>query len=265
MKIYISADIEGITGVTSWNSTNLGDVEHTAAAKQMTAETLAACYAAIEMGADEIVVKDAHDSGRNLDLTAFPKEAKIICDWYRSPESMVAGIDETFDGVLFVGYHSAAGFPGSPLSHTMNRGNNYIKINGEIASEFLMHAYVAEALGVPPLFVSGDKMVCEHVKKYNTHIETVAVKEGIGDATINLSPAYSCELIKKGVKKAIAQKDNCHIPLPQSFEVEINFKNHSQAYRASFYPGVTLLEDGYTVRYHAQTIREMMTTRMFIL
>lgn len=265
MKIYISADIEGITGVTSWESTNLGDIEYEAAAKQMTAETLAACHAAIEMGADEIIVKDAHDSGRNLDITVFPKEVKVIRDWDRSPESMIAGIDETFDGIMFIGYHSGAGFNGSPLSHTMNRGNNYVKINGELASEFLMHAYLAEALGVPSLFVSGDKMLCEHVKKYNTNIETVAVKEGIGNATINLSPSYSCDLIREGVKKAIAKKDDCHLSLPEGFDVEISFKNHSQARRASFYPGVTLLEDGYSVRYHADTARDMAITRMFIL
>ncbi len=265
MKFYISADIEGITGVTSWESTNLGNLEHAAAARQMTAETLAACRGAIEMGADEIIVKDAHDSGRNLDLTVFPKEVKIISDWYGSPESMVAGLDQTFDGVIFVGYHCAAGFCGSPLAHTMNRGNNYVKINGEIASEFLMHAYFAESLGVPSLFVSGDQMLCEHAQKYNPNLQTVAVKKGVGNATINLSPSYSCKLIQEGVKKAIAQKDLCHLSLPSGFDVEINFKKHSRAYRASFYPGVTLLDDGYTVRYHADTIQELMTTRMFIL
>ncbi|MCI7814511.1 MAG: M55 family metallopeptidase [Lachnospiraceae bacterium] len=265
MKIYISADIEGITGVTCWESTNLGDVEYAAAAKQMTAETLAACQAAIEMGADEIVVKDAHDSGRNLDITAFPKEVKVLRDWDNSPESMIAGIDGTFDGILFIGYHSGAGFNGSPLSHTMNRGNNYVKINGELASEFLMHSYLAESLGVPSLFVSGDKMLCEHVKKYNGNIETVAVKEGFGSATLNLSPAYACDLIKEGVKKAIAKKDDCHLTMPNGFDVEINFKDHYKARRASFFPGVTLLEDGYTVRYHAATARDMAITRMFIL
>ena len=265
MKIYISADIEGITGVTSWESTNLGNPEHAAAARQMTAETLAACRGALKMGADEIIVKDAHDSGRNLDLTVFPKEVKIISDWYCSPESMVAGLDSSFDGVVFVGYHSAAGFCGSPLSHTMNRGNNYVKINGEIASEFLMHAYLAESLGVPSLFLSGDQMICEHAKIHNGAMQTVAVKEGVGDATVNLSPSYACDLIEEGVKKAIALRDDCHLSLPSGFDVEINFKNHSRARRASFYPGVSLLEDGYTVRYHADTVQEMMTTRMFIL
>ena len=164
MKVYISVDIEGTAGISSWEATNLGDAEHRAAARQMTLEAVAACRGAIEAGATEIYVKDAHDSGRNMDLSLFPPEARVIFDWTFTPDSMVAGLDSSFDAVMFVGYHSPAGLAGSPLSHTMNRGNNYVKIGGQLASEFLLHAYVGASRGVPAVMVSGDRLLCGHAQ-----------------------------------------------------------------------------------------------------
>lgn len=264
MKVYISVDLEGISGTTSWASTNLGDREHHAVAKEMTLEAVAACEGALAAGATEIYVKDAHDSGRNMDLTLFPKEAKIIYDWTSGPESMIGGIDSSFDAVMYVGYHSPAGSSGSPLAHTMNRGNNYVKINGMLASEFLLHAYTAQALGVPSVFISGDKKLCEHVIEQNANITTAAVKEGLGDATINIVPLAAQEMIRRGSECGLRKKDRCHMPLPDQFTMEINFKNHSKARRASFYPGVTLIDD-YTVSFTADCWQDVMVARMFIL
>ena len=78
MKVYISADIEGTAGIASWSATNLGDPEHRAAAQEMTLEAVAACQGALDAGATELYVKDAHDSGRNMDLSLFPREAKDV-------------------------------------------------------------------------------------------------------------------------------------------------------------------------------------------
>ena len=176
MKVYISVDVEGLTGSTSWESTNLGNLEHGAVAEQMKREAMAAALGAIDAGADEVYIKDAHDSGRNMDITGFPKQCRFIRDWTNSPDSMIGGIDKSFDAVLFVGYHSPAGFDGNPLSHTMNRGNNYVKFNGELCSEFLMHAFYAAELGVPSVFLSGDRALCSHVHHWDPQIRTVAVK-----------------------------------------------------------------------------------------
>lgn len=264
MKVYLSVDFEGIAGSTSWESTNLGNLEHGALAREMTLEAVAACEGAIAAGATEIYVKDAHDSGRNMDISLFPKEAKIILDWMCTPESMVAGIDESFDALMFVGYHSPAHSNGSPLSHTMNRRNNYVKFNGKICSEFLMHAYVGASLGVPTVFISGDKKLCEHVHEYDSNIVACAVKEGIGSATINLAPDYARQLIRQGAKEGLLKKNKCHMDVPENITMEINFKDHWNALRASFYPGVKMIDE-YTVEYTAGSVRELMTARMFIL
>ena len=202
MKVYISVDFEGVAGSTSWSSTNLGDLEHGPMAREMTLEAAAACRGALAAGATEIYIKDAHESGRNMDISLLPKEAKIILGWKYSPDSMVCGLDQSFDALMFVGYHSPAGTNGSPLAHTMNRKTNYIKFNGKLASEFLMHAYVGASLGVPSVFISGDKNLCSHVHEYDPGITAVAVKEGMGAATVNLAPEMAQELIEEGAKNA---------------------------------------------------------------
>ncbi|MFT4105770.1 MAG: M55 family metallopeptidase [Lacrimispora sp.] len=264
MKVYISVDLEGVSGATSWNSTNLGDIEHGPIAREMTLEAVAACKGAIKAGATEIYVKDSHDSGRNMDLSLFPKEVKVIFGWGPSPASMVCGLDSTFDALMFVGYHAPAGSNGNPLAHTMNRRNNTVKFNGKIASEFLMHAYYAQSLGVPSVFISGDKALCGHVHEYDPNITAVAVKEGLGNATINLAPEMAQEKICEGAYHALMNKDKCHLDVPGPIELEINFKDHFDALRASFYPGVKMLND-YTVSYMAEDMNELMVAKMFVL
>ncbi len=264
MKVYISADIEGVTGVTSWNETELGHHEHRAAALQMTKEVLAACQAAAQCGADEIVVKDAHDSARNMIADMFPDNVTLVRGWTNTPESMMAGIDETFDAAIFIGYHSGAGYNGNPLAHTMNTINNYVKINGKRAAEFDMNAYVAAYYHVPVVFVSGDKELCDHAAEIVPEIRSVGVKSGVGNATFSMSCEKACRLIGEGVKEGLQHLKECQIQSPEKFEMEINFKDCVNALRASFYPGVRQLDER-TVTYTGKDIQDMMTARMFIL
>lgn len=264
MKVYISVDIEGITNVTAWEETELGDAEHAAAARQMTREVVSACEAAIECGATEIYVKDAHDSARNIIYDQLPKGVTLIRGWTCTPESMVAGLDKSFDAAIFIGYHSGAGFNGNPLSHTMNRKNNYVKINGKRIAEFHMNAYVAAYYGVPVVFVSGDEQLCQHARELVPNIETCGVKRGWGEATFNMNFDEACSLIKEGVKKGLSKTDKCHITSPDKFELEVNFKECVYALRASYYPGTEQLDDT-TVRFTGKDVQEMMAARMFIL
>lgn len=264
MKIYISADIEGITGVTHWDETDIENKAHAEAAKQMTKEVLAACEGAIEIGATEILIKDGHDSARNIEIANLPKEAKIIRGWTNSPESMMALLDDSYDAVIFIGYHSGAYSDGNPLSHTMNQGNNWLKINGITSAEFDMNSYVASYYGVPVVFLSGDKQLCNRAKQMIPCMEVVAVKDGCGNATINISPTYACELIKEGVKKGLSNIKNCKLDSPESFHMEINFKQAVHAYRASFFPGAKQVDE-HTTEFTGRDIQEMMAARMFML
>lgn len=141
---------------------------------------------------------------------------------------------------------------------------NYIKINDEIASEFLINTYIAFLVGVPVVFVSGDEELCEAVKETNGNIKTTAVKKGIGNSVINIHPELANEKIKAAVEEALkGDYKNCLVKLPDSFKVEIGYLNHKYAYAASFYPGAKLV-DSTTVLYEADNYFNVLRMFMFL-
>jgi D-amino peptidase len=258
MKIFISADIEGVTGVTHWDETDIEKSVSAAACEQMTAEVVAACKAALEHGADEILVKDAHDSGRNIIAAKLPHEARLIRGWEPHPFMMIQGLDETFQAVAFIGYHSRAGADTSPLAHTMTGSVMRITVNGRDASEFLLNTYTASMLKVPVIFVSGDKGLCEEVMELNSNIGTVAVKEGVGNSTISIHPDLAAIQIKEGMAKAIkSNPSKCLVTLPEHFSVDVQYKSHTKARVNSFYPGATQ-KDPHTVHYEHADYYEVL-------
>lgn len=239
-KLYISADIEGVCGIADWKETELTEPQGAYFRAQMTREVQAACEAAVETGVSEIFVKDAHDSARNIDPSMLPETVRIMRAWTRNPYLMMAGIDSTFDAAMFIGYHSGAGSDGNPLAHTMNTGNVHVLVNGERASEFLINAYTAASFGVPVILVSGDRQLCESVTNLNPCIKTIAVSEGLGNASISIHPRLALSRIKTAAVDAL-QKDlsACLLALPSHFDLVIQFKQHDSAYRGSFYPGAS--------------------------
>ncbi len=242
MKVYISADIEGVNNILSWNETELGEAEYNYFRKQMTEEVKRACLGAKQAGATEIFVKDAHDSARNLILSELPSDIKLHRGWQGCPASMMAGLDKSFDAVLFVGYHSPSRSDGNPLSHTMNTRIHHVKINGVIASEFYINALYASYLGVPVAFLSGDKNLTKLVRNENENIVTVVTKEGVHGAVISQHPEVTNNMIQERVFESL-NKDlkNNIVSMPKHFDIEIQYKNHNVAYSSSFYPGCKLL------------------------
>ena len=108
MKIFISADIEGVNNIVSWDETDNKCAEYHYFREQMTEEVKRACIAAHNAGATEIFIKDAHDSAKNLILKDLPDYVKLHRGWQGCPCSMMASLDNTFDAVIFIGYHSPA-------------------------------------------------------------------------------------------------------------------------------------------------------------
>jgi len=238
MKLFISADIEGTAGIVSWPETDPESKYHEYFANEMTEEVRCACEGAITAGAHEILVKDAHDAARNINPAKLPEMVKIMRGWTRGPASMMGGLDTGFDAAAMVGYHSACSTNGNPLSHTMNTQNESILLNGKIMSEFMMNAYTAAYYKVPVIFVSGDKMLCENAKELIPKITTVAVSEGLGNASISIHPTVAQKTIKEGIYRALkVDASECLLELPKRFETTVQFHEHFKAYRASFYPG----------------------------
>lgn len=266
MKLYISADIEGVCGIVDWNETFTNSSEWENFRVQMTKEVAAVCNAASECGFDEIVIKDAHEDGRNLiyDLLPNISNIRLIRGWTEDPLCMMSCLDESFDACAFVGYHSGAFSDGNPLSHTMYLKFDYIKINEEFVSEFIINAFTAAYFDVPVVFLSGDKSLCGIANNLNNNIYTVPVLDGDGGASISIHPKYAEELIKIKAKEAfLSDFKNCNIALPESFKVEIRFRNHKDAHKASFYPNM-LKKDTKTVIFNTDDYFEFLRMLLFI-
>ena len=244
MKLYISADIEGTTGITRWDETENGLSRYPYFADQMTREVSAACQGAMDAGVTDILVKDAHDSACNLIPRDLPEEVRLFRGWGSNYFGMMAGLESDYDGVFFTGYHSGAGMDTNPLAHTMNRQNNYVKINGVIASELMINSLTAAYIGVPVFCVSGDKGLCEWIQSVNPNIEVVPVSEGTGNGSLSIHPDLAVRRIKETVAKAVMKDGkSCMFPLPEHFHVEINFREHYRAYDGGFYPGATQVDE----------------------
>ena len=264
-KLYLSADIEGTCGIADWKETELGDAQSVYFRAQMTKEVAAACEAAIGLGVEDILVKDAHSTGRNIDPSALPEKARILRSWTRDPQVMMAGLDSSFEGVLFTGYHSPAGSDGNPLAHTMNGGNVWVKINGVGASEFLINAYTANSLRVPVLFLAGDEALCAFADGMGWGIRTAPVSKGVGNASISLHPNVAQRMIRERVAEAVADPPSIDKQyMPRRFDVEIRFKEHFLAHRGSFFPGAQKI-GSHEVAFSASSWRDALVFLFFVL
>ena len=265
MKIYISADMEGVTGITHWD-----EVEHNKPTffKQfqdyMTKEVVAACKGALDAGAREIWVKDAHYSGRNILSDQLPKEVKLIRGWSGHPYSMVQELDSSFNALIMIGYHSAAGKGGNPLAHTMSSAKiDSIFINDQPASEFLIHGNIAAKYKVPLVFVAGDAGLCEEVKDVSPNTLCHATMVGVGDSTISIQPIESRNAIRNKVKESLLRDlSSCIWNHSSSFNLKIRFIKQQTAYRASHYLGAKLL-DAKTVRFSSDDYDNIMRFILF--
>jgi D-amino peptidase len=264
MKVFISADIEGVAGVTHWDETYINKPEWKDACQLMTNEVKAACEGALSSGATEILLKDAHGQGRNIITTELPKEVKTIRGWAGEPFAMVQGIDESFDAALFIGYHSGAGSDDNPLAHTMGACAEF-KLNGEPISEFVLNTYACALKKVPVVFVSGDEGVCSEVARFNSSIFSVGVSKGVGNSSVSVHPELSVEKIYSSTKEALKNLSKVDkTVLPTSFTMELEYKDLGDAYKACFYPGVEKI-DSRRVRFVTSHFYEILRAIMFIL
>lgn len=265
MKVFISADIEGIATTTDWKETHTQDPLAAPHAKQMTREVLAACEGAFAGGATEIYIKDAHGSGQNIDLALMPENVVLLRNWSGHPYLMVEGIDSSFDCAMFVGYHSAAGKAGNPLSHTLTGRPVWIKINGRYASEFMMYSWACALEGVPTVLLSGDEMLCRDESELHPSLLTVPTKSGLGSLTKNYSPDLVVKNIRLAAQNAMRQDlDAAKIKLPDHFAVEICFKEHTHAEKVSYFPGVKR-ETANIVTFESACYYEVLRTLKWVL
>lgn len=266
MKLFLSADMEGLAHVATSSEVNREHPDYLYFSQWMSKEVSTLAESAMKKGFDEVLIKDGHASGRNIIPSYLPSGAKLLRSWTGDPLLMMAGLDQSFDAVAFVGYHSAAGHGGNPLAHTVSGAKiSHLKINDQIASEFLLNAYTAAYYNVPVIAISGDAAVCREAQKWIPSIITIPVKEGLGTATVAMAECDVISLIQERMHKLNMKiLKECQLYLPEAFDIELKFTRHHYAYQASFYPDVSLKDD-YTIQYQTKDYYEFLRMFMFVM
>ncbi len=242
MRVYISVDMEGITGVVHWNQTQHGKEDYERFRRLMTLEANAAAKGAFDAGAKEVIINDSHSSMRNLIIEDLDHEVKLITGSSK-PMSMMEGIGPDFDAVMFVGYHSKASSKGV-LNHTYTGRVAHYWVDGKCLGETGMNALIAGYYGVPVVFVSGDSELVKEAKQLLSIVETVAVKEPRSQfSALCLHPAKAQSLIRE---KAACSLENLgrHKPLVpgEPATVRLQFHTSGNADGAAIMPGAVRID-----------------------
>ena len=224
MKIFISADIEGVAGVVTPQQGSPGNPEYERARRLMTEEVSAAVAGAFDAGATEVVVNDSHGPMTNLIPELLDPRADLILGRPK-PTYMCAGLDATFDAVFFTGYHSGAGQHGI-LSHTVNGFAYYgIRVNGIDCAEATLYGAYAGSLGVPVVMLSGDDRLHAQCAPLFPGAEFAIVKTALGQrAARALSPANAQTQIRAAAANALKNRATIRpyvIPGPYRLELDV--------------------------------------------
>lgn len=248
MKVYISCDMEGISGVVAWDQTGReGQDDYYRARLLMTLEANAAVEGAFDAGATEVLVNDSHGGMRNILIEHFHKDAKLISG---SPKflSMMEGIDSSYDAAMFIGYHSRMGAAGI-MSHTYTGTVSEYRVNGILMGETGMNAAVAGYFGVPVVMVAGDAQVGREAAHLLGDIKTVAVKEALTRTAAKcLHPEKARELIRSTAKEALLTVKVPPLMVSRPVTVSVKFVHAGLADGASVLPH-SKREDDLTVSY----------------
>lgn len=269
MKLFISTDLEGVSGIVGWQQLGPEGGEHYATARRLlTMDVNAAVEGALEASATEILVDDCHGALLNIGYEELHPEADIVLgtsDGHR-PQYLMEGLDASFDLVLLIGIHAQSqDWPGI-LSHTYSTHLKTVSFNGIAVSEARMGAAIAGTYGVPVGMVSGDDRICQEVTGWLPGVETAIVKYALDRQTARcLSHKKALARIRRAAKTAVQRASEFK---PYTFEapvrLEVSLFDPSLAYRAACIPGVDRDEND-TVVFQAKDYLEAHDAFLAIL
>lgn len=245
MKVFISADMEGISGIPRAALTESDHPDYARGRELMAGDVNAAIEGALAAGATEIWVRDAHASACNLPIDHISPRAQVIQGW-NGISRMMEGIDESFSAALLVGYHARALHESGTLSHTMTGQTRGLWYNGEPVGESGISAAHAGACGVPVVFASGDEALCAEVRQMlGPAVETAVVKSAFGRECVRLVALDEARAaIRQGVSRALGRLAYARPFVPgDPIEVRMQFQKPQQAFAASLVPTVCRVDD----------------------
>lgn len=258
VKILISADMEGATGVTWPADCEPGTEQWQRCRSMFTGDVNAAIGGLFEGGATEVLVNEAHSTMRNLLLEELDERATMITGRHKEL-SMVEGVQTgDVDGIVFLGYHCGAGDDGV-LAHTyLPNAITRVWLDGEPASEGRLNAAVVAEYGTPVILVTGDDRACEDAESYAPLARTVAVKDHVSRYAARCRPpARTAADIRTAAQGAmtLAGRITPVVPSVRAVEVEVDSAQLAQA--AAIVPGVTRIGER-RVRYTSPDAYEMI-------
>lgn len=260
MKVFISADIEGITGLVSWSQCGRPNSDHFDyrwARERMTADVNAAIRGARRGGATEIVVKDSHGNSKNLLVDQLEPGVRLISGHGATTGGMMAGIDRSFAAAMLVGYHAMAGTPQAVMEHTVTGFVHRLSINGMPAGEIALSTGVAGCFDVPVVMVSSDAAGCKEAEALIPAVRTASVKTALGRYMAEcLHPSETLEMIEDAAYQGVFHSGQVDPWLPDSpTKIVIELNRSEEADQASRLQCVQRL-DAYTLEIVADSYAE---------
>jgi D-amino peptidase len=238
MRVLISADMEGATGVTGWNDVEPGQAQYERFRRLLTADVNAAVQGAFQGGATEALVNEAHDGMRNILIEDLDERVEMISGLYK-PLVMMEGVDGC-DLAFFVGYHARAGEAGV-LAHTLCDHFVNVELNGAPASEARLCATLAGEVGVPVGLVTGDDVICSEAEKLFIGVKTAVVKYAIDNFSARcLVPKAAGDRIREAARSAVAEHDMLQpYRVGPPYTIQVTLREPAQAGAVAGLPGIT--------------------------
>jgi D-amino peptidase len=266
MKIYISADMEGVVGVVTNEQLGPQGFEYARFREFMTQEVNAAIEGAVAAGATQIVVSDSHGNGQNLLIEKLPKDILLVRAWPR-PLMMMQGIDETFAGAIFIGYHSATTNSQGVRAHTISSARLAdVRLKGVSMSEAGLNAAIAGHFNVPVIMISGDDVVVKETQALLGDVEGAVVKWASGfHSAKTMMPEASYQLIREKVQKAVGRiRDFKPYKLTAPIQLDVRFKNYRPSEVLS-YLSIVERTDAHSIRFTGKDMIEVSKFLEFIV
>lgn len=265
LKIYISADMEGVVGAVTGEQLGPDGFEYQRFREFMTAEVNAAIDAARAAGATEFVISDSHGNGQNLLIDQLPVDVTVVRSWPR-PLGMMAGIDATFDGAIFLGYHASTANTRGVRAHTLSSANiTGLRLNGIEMTEGGINAAIAGHFGVPVIMVSGDDVAVAENQVLLGTVEGAVVKWANGfHSARTLTPEAGYEVIRTRTMSAINRIDSFEPYLLETpIELELSLKHYQPVELLGYLPGVEKV-NSHTIRFVGKDMPEISRFLTFV-
>lgn len=261
MKVYITIDAEGVTHVTSLDQVRHGTPEFADMRKQLTKEINAAIDGARAAGAEDFLVNEGHGKHRNVIPEALDRTARLMTGREKLLHYM-HGVNGGYDAMFMIGFHAGPGNRRAVLAHAFHVYD--LTINGVHYSEIGLGMGLAGHYGVNTVLVTGDDQACAEAKALVPEIETVAVKEGISDASaIHVHPDVAVELIQDGARRALERRDEIPPLTPDPpLVMDIQLYSSLMADMHEYIPGCERTGDR-SVRFQSNDFLELF--KLFLL